>query len=95
MTRSLNAHHSFDSIEPLAWLPNVLHLGKRTTTVGRDGRSFTTARDGTNRYVDEPSQRAASFAAAGNRGAHVGGSWDARRAVFADAAEFFDRQLIR
>ena len=95
VTRYANGHHSFDSIEPLAWLPKALRLGKRTTTVGRDGRSFTAARDGTKRYVDEPSQRAASFAAAGNRGAHVGGSWEARRTVFADAADFFAQQLLR
>lgn len=94
VTRYANAHHSFDSIEPLAWLPNALRLGKRTTIVGRDGRSFTTARDGAPRYVDEPSQRAASFAAAANRGAHVGGSWETRRAAFSDAAGFLAQSLI-
>ncbi len=87
-------HHAFDSIEPVTFLPEALRVGKRPTQIGRDGRSFVLGSDGTRHALDEPAQRAATFAAAGKRGAHVGGSWDVRRRAFADAEEFLSATLL-
>lgn len=85
------AHHSFDSIEPLTFLPTALPVGKRTVTVRRDGHLFVT---GTDYPFDEPEHRQRSFAAMKRRGAHIGGSWEHRRQAFADAAGFFGGHLL-
>lgn len=88
------AQHSFDSIEPSAFLPLAIGLGKKTTTVARDGSMFVTGSDGRRHPVDEPRHREASFAAMKARGAHIGGSWDARRRAFPDATAFFGEHLL-
>ena len=89
-----DAQHSFDSIEPAAFLPLAIGLGKKTTTVARDGSMFVTGSDGTRHPVDEPRHREASFKAMKARGAHIGGSWDARRHCFDDACDFFGQHLL-
>ena len=89
-----DALHSFDSIEPRAFLPLAIGLGKKTTTVARDGSMFVTGSDGTRYPLDQPRQRQASFAAMKARGAHIGGSWDARRRAFDDATAFFGQHLL-
>lgn len=88
-----DAHHSFDSVEPLTWLPEALRLGKKTTTLASDGHMFVVGSDGTRYPVDEPRQRQTSFSAAGNRGAHLGCHWRMRRRALCDAEGFFREQL--
>ena len=52
-------------------------------------------RSGERRSLNEPSERQAGFRAAKNVGAHVGGSWQARKRVFEDATDFFREHLLR
>ena len=89
-----DAHHSFDSIEPLTWLPEAVRLGRRTTTIDRAGEMFVTSASGARHSLNEPAQRQAGFRAARNLGAHVGGSFEARRSVFDDATDFLVRHLV-
>ena len=89
------AQHSFDSIEPLSWLPDAVRLGRRTTTIDAEGDMFVVSRSGERRSLNEPSERQAGFRAAKNVGAHVGGSWQARKRVFDDATDFFREHLLR
>lgn len=88
------AHHSFDSIEPMTWLPDAVRLGRRTTTIDRDGNMFVTNSKGQRHDLNEPAQRMAGFTAAKNIGAHIGGNWQARRQAFQDADEFWKRTLL-
>ena len=87
-------HHSFDSIEPLTWLPDAVRLGRGTTTIDREGNMFFTSKAGQRYSLNEPSERQAGFTAAKNVGAHIGGSWEARRSVFRDGASFFTEHLV-
>ena len=89
------AHHSFDSIEPMTWLPEAVRLGRRTTTIDRDGNMFVESASGKRHSLNEPAERKAGFTAARNLGAHIGGSWDARRKAFPDAADFWRETLLR
>jgi dienelactone hydrolase len=88
------AHHSFDSIEPLTWLPDALRLGRNTTTIDRNCEMFVISASGRRHSLNEPTQRKAGLEAAKNVGAHIGGDWEARRAGLRDAAEFFRRHLL-
>ncbi len=90
-----DGHHSFDSVEPLAWLPDAVRLGRKTLTLAADGAMFFTASDGTRHPIGEPSQRRSSFEKANIRGAHIGGHWPARRQAFTDAATFWNTTLLR
>ena len=87
-------HHSFDSIEPLTWLPDAIRLGRRSTTIDAAGDMFVVSRAGERHSLNEPRERQAGFAAAKNVGAHIGGSWEARKTVFDDATRFFREHLL-
>ena len=87
------AQHSFDSIEPLTWLPDAIRLGRRTTTIDEKGEMFVVSRSGERHSLNEPRERQAGFRAAKNVGAHIGGSWEARKAVFDDATSFFRKSI--
>lgn len=88
-------HHSFDSIEPMTWLPDAVRLGRRTTTIDRDGNMFVLSASGQRHDLNEPTERMAGFRAAKNVGAHIGGSWKARREAFRDADDFWSATLLR
>ncbi|MCP5056702.1 MAG: alpha/beta hydrolase fold domain-containing protein [bacterium] len=88
------AHHSFDSVEPLTWLPDAVRLGRKSLTLAEDGDMYFTSSDGIRHSVAEPEERRGSFEKANIRGAHVGGNWDARRQGFADADGFWKEHLL-
>ena len=87
-------HHSFDSIEPLTWIPDAVRLGRKHTTLAADGSMYVTGSDGTRHPVGRPAQRKQSFEKARNVGAHTGGSWSIRPKAFADMLDFFGRHLL-
>lgn len=87
-------HHSFDAIEPLAWLPDAVRLGRRTTTIDGAGDMWVEVADGRRFSLNEPAERKQGFEKSGNVGAHIGGDWAARRRVFDDGAAFFARTLL-
>ena len=89
-----DAHHSFDSVEPMAWLPEAVRLGRKHITLASNGAMYFTGSDGTRHPIGERAQREQSFEKANIRGAHVGGNWDARRASFRDAEAFWRERLL-
>jgi len=87
-------HHSFDSVEPMAWLADAIRLGRRTTTIDTHGDMWVELSDGRRKSLNEPGERLAGFRAAANVGAHIGGHWEARRLGLADSEAFFRETLL-
>ena len=87
-------HHSFDSVEPMTWLPQAIRLGRRTTTIDSHGDMWVELEGGERKSLNEPGERLAGFKAAGNVGAHIGGHWAARRQGLADSEAFFRETLL-
>ncbi len=87
-------HHSFDSVEPLTWLPNAIRLGRTTTSIDLQGDMWVETRHGERKPLNEPGQRQAGFSASQNVGAHIGGNWQARRRGLADGEAFFRQTLL-
>ena len=87
-------HHSFDSVDPMAWLPQAIRLGKRTTTIDAQGDMWVELANGERKSLNEPAERLAGFSAAANVGAHIGGHWEARRQGLADSEAFFRETLL-
>lgn len=86
--------HSFDSIEPTEFIPDAVRLGRKHTTLARDGSMYVTGSDGTRHPVGERSERKQSIAKANNLGAHTGGSFEIRPRAFADMLTFFTAELF-
>tara|TARA_B100001750_G_C15497582_1_gene595175 strand:- start:1110 stop:2048 length:939 start_codon:yes stop_codon:yes gene_type:complete len=80
-----NAHHSFDSMEPLTWLPNAIKLDSRTVQIDIDGNMWGEIEEGKRIPLNEPFQRKMAFEYAMNFGAHFGGDENARNRVFDDS----------
>lgn len=87
-------HHSFDSVEPMAWLPQAIRLGRRPTVIDAAGDMWVELADGERKGLNEPGERLAGFKAAANIGAHIGGHWEARRQGLADSEAFFRETLL-
>ena len=87
-------HHSFDSVDPMAWLPHAIRLGRQTTTIDTQGDMWVELTNGERKSLNEPGERLAGFKAAGNVGAHIGGHWEARRQGLADSQAFFRETLL-
>jgi dienelactone hydrolase len=87
-------HHSFDSVEPLTWLPNAIRLGRSVTLIDTEGDMWVVTRNGERKPQNEPAHRRAGFEASGNLGAHIGGNWQARRQSLADGDAFFRETLL-
>ena len=73
-----NAHHSFDSLEPVIWHPEAIRLDHRTVTIDVKGNLWAEAEPGMILPLNEPAERLAAFHYAKNIGAHFGGQSEAR-----------------
>jgi len=73
-----DAHHSFDSIEPIVWHPEAIRLDHRTVTIDTEGNLWALAEPGMILPLNEPAERLAAFHYAKNIGAHFGGQEEAR-----------------
>ena len=47
-------HHSFDSIDPVVYVPNAIAVGGRHTFVGKDGHHFHEDKEGKRTPMNEP-----------------------------------------
>ena len=83
-----NAHHAFDSAEPMTWLADAIKLDTRTVQIDRDGNMWGEVESGVRIPLNEPLQRLAAFDLAGNVGAHVGGDAGARIQVLQESTDF-------
>ncbi|MEE3328323.1 MAG: dienelactone hydrolase family protein [Myxococcota bacterium] len=87
------AHHSFDAVEGLTWLPEAIRLGRSVVEIDLKGDMWSVSPSGRRHPMNEAGDRKAAFRAASNVGAHIGGQWEARRRSFSDATEFFQAAL--
>ena len=84
-----DAHHSFDSPDPLNWIPHALRLGKRGVEMDAQGNMHYTSESGETFALNSKEDREKMFAATKNVGAHTGVEWRAREACMHDLPKFF------
>ena len=81
-------HHSFDSIDPVVYVPNAIAVGSRHTFVGKDGHHYHEDKEGNRTPMNEPHERTKIFKDRAKIGAHLGRNWKARKASMKDSIEF-------
>ena len=81
-------HHSFDSIDPVVYMPNAIAVGGRHTFVGKDGHHFHEDKEGKRTPMNEPHERTKIFKDRAKIGAHLGRNWKARKASMKDSVDF-------
>ena len=81
-------HHSFDSIDPVVYVPNAIAVGGRHTFVGKDGHHFHEDKEGKRTPMNEPHERTKIFKDRAKIGAHLGRNWKARKASMKDSIDF-------
>ena len=81
-------HHSFDSIDPVIYVPNAIAVGGRHTVVGRDGNHYHEDKEGKRTPMNEPHERTKIFKDRAKIGAHLGRNWKARKASMKDSVDF-------
>ena len=81
-------HHSFDSIDPVVYVPNAIAVGGRHTFVGKDGHHFHEDKEGKRTPMNEPHERTKIFKDRAKIGAHLGRDWKARKASMKDSVDF-------
>ena len=81
-------HHSFDSIDPVVYVPNAIAVGGRHTFVGKDGHHFHEDKEGKRTPMNEPHERTKIFKDRPKIGAHLGRNWKARKASMKDSVDF-------
>ena len=82
------SHHSFDSIDPVVFVPNAIAVGRRHTRVGKDGSHYHVDTNGTKTPMNEPHERTKLFKDKAKIGAHLGCNWKARKASMEDSVNF-------
>lgn len=83
-----DSHHSFDSIDPVVYVPNAIAVGRRHTFVGRDGSHYHEDIEGKRTLMNEPHERTQIFKDRAKIGAHLGRNWQARRESMKDSVDF-------
>ena len=81
-------HHSFDSIDPVVYVPNAIAVGGRHTFVGIDGYHYHEDKEGKRTPMNEPHERTKIFKDRAKIGAHLGRNWKARQASMKDSVGF-------
>jgi dienelactone hydrolase len=88
-----DAHHSFDSNEPITWHENAIRLDERTVYVDLEGNMTGEVMPGVRISLNEPADRMAAFQHTKLIGAHYGGNEAARNQSRIDAVEFLTTVL--
>ena len=83
-----DSHHSFDSIDPVVFVPNAIAVGIRHTIIGKDGTHYHLDVEGKKTTMNEPHQRTKLFKDRAKIGAHLGCNWQARRSSMQDSIQF-------
>ena len=83
-----DSHHSFDSVDPVVFVPNAIAVGRRHTIVGKDGTHYHLDIEGKKTMMNEPHQRTKLFKDRAKLGAHLGCNWQARRSSMQDSIQF-------
>ena len=83
-----DSHHSFDSIDPVTYIPNAIAVGRKHSIIGRDGIHFYEDEEGNKYLMNEPHERKKLFEDRVTIGAHLGGNWKSRKASMKDSVNF-------
>ena len=83
-----DSHHSFDSIDPVIFVPNAIAVGRRHTFVDKGGSHYHKDEDGNKTMMNEPREREKLFKDRAKIGAHLGCNWKARKSSMEDSVNF-------
>ena len=90
-----NAHHSFDSIDPVEFIPYAIKLKDMFIDLKKDGRQVYTDENNNTFYLDNKEERFRLIKETPNLlGAHAGGNWTARKQSHQDVVDFFRKQFF-
>ena len=89
-----DSHHSFDRVDPVAYLPNAVALSKKNSIIKKDGSQYYDGEDGV-RYEMNTVEGRIKLIQSGLApiGAHLGCNWKARRASMKDSLNFLKENL--
>ena len=88
-----NSHHSFDSVDPVIFVPNAIAVGRRHTFIDKDGFHYHQDSNGKRTPMNEPHERTQLFKDKAKIGAHLGRNWQARQASMKDSIDFLSSFL--
>jgi dienelactone hydrolase len=83
-----DSHHSFDSVDPVVYVPNAIAVGRRHTFIAKDGFHYHQDKEGNKTPMNEPHERSQIFKDRAKVGAHLGRNWKARKASMQDSISF-------
>jgi len=90
-----NSHHSFDSIDPVEFIPYAVKLKDMFIDINKDGKSIFTDENDNTFYLDTKEERIRLIKETPNiLGAHAGGNWESRRQSHKDVVSFFQKHLL-
>ncbi len=88
------AHHSFDSVEPMSFLPTAISIDDhRTVKIDSTGFMSVEIQPGVEMPLNEPEERLVVFQAIANLGVHKGVDWGARKHSLDFASRFLRESL--
>jgi len=83
-----DSHHSFDSVDPVIFVPNAIAVGRRHTFVDKGGSHYHKDENGNKTMMNEPREREKLFKDRAKIGAHLGCNWKARKSSMEDSVNF-------
>ena len=83
-----NSHHSFDSVDPVIFVPNAIAVGRRHTFIDKDGFHYHEDSKGKRTPMNEPHERTQLLKDKAKIGAHLGRNWQARQSSMKDSIDF-------
>ena len=90
-----DAHHSFDSIDPIEFIPYAIRLTEKFAVIDKNSNLTFTLDDGTVIPCDDAEGRTNLIKAVpGIMGAHAGCNWEARRQCHKDVISFFKKEFL-
>ena len=95
LTTYPNAHHSFDSIDPVEYIPYAIKLKDMFIDLKMDGKQVFVDENNNTFHLDSPEERVRLLKETPNiLGAHAGGNWAARKQCHEDTISFFKKQFL-
>jgi dienelactone hydrolase len=90
-----NAHHSFDAIEPIEFIPYAIKLTEKFAIIDKEGHlTFTDSNNNVINCDDKEGRIQLIKQTPDILGAHAGGNWDARRQSHKDVISFFKKEFL-
>jgi dienelactone hydrolase len=88
------SHHSFDRVDPVAFLPNAVALSDKHSVIRKDGSQYFDGSDGIRYEMNTPEGRIKLIQSGlAPIGAHLGCNWKARKQSMKDSLDFLIENL--